>query len=95
MAMKIGSEYKFSEVQGRHWEQFAQSAGLAKAQARKRVLELAEMLPVAARTLQQAREHCFADNPLVERIVGLIEQRCALTVRRLNTPTAKADTGYV
>ena len=23
MAMKIGSKYKFSEVQSRHWEQFA------------------------------------------------------------------------
>ena len=27
MAMKIGSKYKFSEVQARHWEQFAEGAG--------------------------------------------------------------------
>lgn len=27
MAMKIGSKYKFSEVQARHWEQLAESVG--------------------------------------------------------------------
>jgi hypothetical protein len=31
MAMKIGSKYKFSEIESRHWDQFAESAGLAKA----------------------------------------------------------------
>jgi serine/threonine-protein kinase HipA len=92
MAMKIGSKYKFSEVQGRHWEQFAQSAGLAKAQTRKRILKLAATLPLAARTLQQAPENCVADNAIVERVIGLIEQRCALTVRRLATSAANADT---
>ena len=29
--MKLGSKYKFTEVQARHWEQFAQAAGLSKA----------------------------------------------------------------
>ena len=40
MATKLGSKYHFSEVQARHWDQFAEAAGLAKAQTRKRVLEL-------------------------------------------------------
>jgi len=52
MAMKLGSKYNFSEVQARHWDQFAQAAGLAKAQARKRILELARQLPPAARKLR-------------------------------------------
>jgi hypothetical protein len=30
MAMKIGSKYKFSEVQARHWEQFAEGVGLPR-----------------------------------------------------------------
>ena len=91
MAMKIGSKYKFSEAQARHWEQFAQSAVLARAQARKRILEIAKVLPAVARKLQQAPDNGFAGNAVVERIVVLIEQRCALTVRRLTTPAVDED----
>ena len=86
MAMKIGSKYKFSEVQARHWEQFAQSAGLARAPARKRILELAKALPGAARSMLQASGSRYMGNAVVERIVVLIEQRCALTVQRLSAP---------
>lgn len=88
MAMKLGSKYRFSEVQARHWDQFAEGAGLAKAQTRKRVLELARALPTLARQLQSAPDRGFADHPLVERIVSLIEQRSMLTVRRLTEPAA-------
>lgn len=86
MAMKLGSKYLFSEVQARHWEQFAEAAGLAKAQTRKRVLELAKRLPVTARKLQVAPE--FVGRAIVERILTLIEQRAELTVRRLTAPIA-------
>lgn len=91
MAMKIGSKYKFSEVQARHWDQFAQSAGLGKAQARKRILEWAKALPAAARSLQQAASSPFAASPVVAQMVVLIEQRCALTVQRLSAPTPEDD----
>lgn len=91
MAMKIGSKYKFSEVQVRHWDQFAQGAGLAKAQTRKRILELARRLPLAARQLQAAPGNGFAGNALIEEITTLIEQRAALTIRRLTEPTAGLD----
>lgn len=88
MAMKIGSKYKFSEVKARHWEQFAESVGLTKAQAKRRILELAKSLPATARKLQSDPGHSFAGNALVEQINVLIEQRCALTIRRLTDPTA-------
>ena len=88
MAMKIGSKYKFSEVQARHWEQFAASVSLTKAQAKRRILEIAKALPVAARELQQAPNKNFAGNVVVEQISVLIEQRCALTIRRLTQPDA-------
>jgi len=88
MAMKIGSKYKFSEVQARHWDQFSEGVGLGKAQARKRILVLAKSLPPTARKLQSDRMHGFADHAVVERIVTLIEQRCALTARRLCGPAA-------
>ncbi|APR03457.1 type II toxin-antitoxin system HipA family toxin [Thauera chlorobenzoica] len=88
MAMKIGGKYTFSEVQARHWDQFAEAVRLGKAQARKRVLALAKSLPTSARELHS--QDGFAGHAVVERIVTLIEQRCALTVRRLSAPGADA-----
>jgi serine/threonine-protein kinase HipA len=91
MAMKIGGKYKFSEVQARHWEQFAEAVGLSKAQARKRILALAKSMPTTARELQSDPAHGFTSHGVVEQIVTLIEQRCALTVRRLSEPAADAE----
>lgn len=90
MAMKLGGKYKFNEVQARHWGQFAQAAGLSAAQSRKRVLELARQLPLAARKLQSAPGSGFAGRPLIENITGLIEQRTALTIRRLTERDGEA-----
>lgn len=90
MAMKLGSKYRFSEVQARHWGQFARAAGLSVAQARKRIVELAGRLPVTARKLQSAPASGFSGHPLVEQIVSIIEQRTALTIRRLTNPAADA-----
>ena len=89
MAMKIGSKYKFTEVYARHWEQFAQEAGLAKPQAKKRILDLAKSLPVTARQLQTDPKHEFARHEIVEQIIVLIEQRSALTIQRLTVPEAQ------
>jgi serine/threonine-protein kinase HipA len=89
MAMKIGSKYKFSEVEARHWEQFADSVGLARAQTRRRILELANSLPATARKLQSDTGHGFTGHAVVEQINALIEQRCALTIHRLTNPAAK------
>jgi serine/threonine-protein kinase HipA len=86
MAMKIGSKYKFSEVQAQHWEQFAEGIGFTKAQAKRRILELAKLLPATARKLRSDPGHSFAGNSVVEQINILIEQRCSLTIRRLTEP---------
>ena len=83
MAMKVGSKYRFAEVQVRHWEQLAKAAGLSGAQTKKRVAGIAKRLPSYARGLQT--EALYSGQPLVERIILLIEQRCALTLERLNT----------
>lgn len=83
MAMKIGSKYNFSEVQARHWEQFAESVGFTKAQAKRRILELAKSLPATARILQSDPGHSFYGHPVVEKINTLIEQRSSLTIQRL------------
>jgi serine/threonine-protein kinase HipA len=91
MAMKIGSKYKFSEVQTRHWGQFAESVGFTKAQAKRRVLELAKGLPASALKLQSNPRHNFAGNLMVERIIALIEQRCTLTIKQLNSLDNEGD----
>ncbi len=91
MAMKIGSKYKFSEIQARHWNQFAESAGLARAQAKRRILELAKSLPLAARKLHSNPGRGFAGNVVVEKIIALIEQRCALTIRQLTNTAADSE----
>lgn len=91
MAMKIGSRYKFSEVHAQHWEQFAEGAGLTKAAAKRRILELAKSLPATARQLQSDPAYGFAGHVVVERINALIEQRCALTIQRLTDPAAEND----
>jgi serine/threonine-protein kinase HipA len=84
------TKYKFSEVQFRHWHQFAESAGLSKAQTTKRVMDLAKVIPLAARKLQADFGRGFSENTLVEQIVVLIEQRCALTIKRLNAEAIQA-----
>ena len=89
MAMKIGSKYKFSEVQARHWEQFAKEAGLSPAQVKRRILEIAKRLPGLARATQTAFETEGPNHEVIGRIVSLIDQRCALTIRRLSTPPAQ------
>lgn len=91
MAMKIGSKYRFSEVQERHWAQFAQGAGFTKAQAKRRILELARSLPPTARKLRSDPGHGFTAHAVVDRIVALIEQRCALTIQRLTGPAAENE----
>lgn len=96
MAMKIGSKYRFSEVEARHWEQFAHAAGLSFTPVKKRVLQLARQLPTEAAALRLEFASKGWDHDILGQIVELIEQRCQLTEkrlapsagRRLNSPTA-------
>jgi serine/threonine-protein kinase HipA len=95
MAMAISSKYKFNDLQARHWMQFAERAGLTKAQTKRRILELARALPIVARTLQENPAHSFAGSAVVEQIVALIDARCTLTVRRLTDAAAEGETRAV
>lgn len=88
MAMKIGSKYKFANVQVRHWEQFALAAALSPAQVKKRVLEVAKRLPDLAYALQTTMAAEGNSHAILGKIVTLIDQRCALTIRRLSTASA-------
>ena len=96
MAMKIGSKYKFSEVMARHWEQFAAEAALSPAQVKKRILDIAKRLPDLAHATQATFQSQGNAHPIIEQIVTLIDQRCALTIGRLTAqlgaePPPQAD----
>lgn len=88
MAMKIGSKYKFADIQPRHWEQFALAAALSPAQVKKRVLKIARRLPDLAHTLQTTMDAEGNTHPVLGQIVALITQRCALTIRRITSASA-------
>ena len=60
-------------------------------QAKTAHLDLTKLLPATARKLQFDPGQNFAGNVVVEQINTLIEQRCALTIRRLTDPAADND----
>ncbi len=89
MAMKIGSKYTYSEVQARHWAQFATDAQLSPAQVKKRILDIAKRLPDLARATRTAFEGQGNGHPILAQIVTLIDQRCDLSIRRLTDTQEK------
>lgn len=91
MAMKIGSKYKFTEVQKQHWEQFAQAAGLSPVQVKKRVLTLASLLPSEAVSLRHELTTQDLNHDILSEIVGIIERRCQLTCKRLEAKGLGGD----
>ena len=88
MAMKIGSKYKFADVQARHWEQFALAAALSPAQVKKRIRDFARRLPELARKTHAAMDAEGNSHDILGQIVKLIDRRCALTIRRLSGASA-------
>ncbi|NJS35359.1 MAG: type II toxin-antitoxin system HipA family toxin [Brachymonas sp.] len=72
MAMKIGNQYRFAYLQARNWDQLAQQAGLSPAQTRRRVAQLAQLIPAAAQRITPQ----YAQYPIVQKINALISQRC-------------------
>lgn len=72
MAMKIGGEYESAKVAPRHFERFAEEAGLAKPLVRKRVMDLAQAV---VRQLDKTG----VSNPVVQALTKLIYERCQRT----------------
>ena len=91
MAMKIGSKYKFTEVQKQNWEQFAQAAGLSPVQIKKRILTLARLLPSEAVSLRHELTTQDLNHDILSEIVGIIERRCQLTYKRLEAKGLGGD----
>jgi serine/threonine-protein kinase HipA len=84
MAMKIGSKYRFTEVQLRHWERFATAAGLSPAQVKKRILNIAKRLPGLAEKTITVFEAEGNGHSILNKVMTLIEQRCERTMHSLS-----------
>jgi hypothetical protein len=87
----LGSKDRFSKVQERHWQRFAEFAGLSWAQTRKRVIRMAAQLPSMARRLQaevQAEFRVFVQH-WREALVEVFS--AALTRVKERSPKTKMD----
>lgn len=74
MAMRIGREYRPARVERRHWERFVAGAGFSQAFLR-RITQLARRAPTAVRDARDAlAEHGWGD-PMLERIVEVVDER--------------------
>ena len=89
IAMKIGSKYKFFEVQARHWEQFAAEAALSLAQVKRRVVNIAKRLPDLSRVTHAAFQAQENHHAVIDKSITLINQRYALTIHELTKPQAE------
>ena len=84
MAMKIGSKYRFDELYPRHWVQMAEAAQLGAPQLKKRVLEIAGLLPKLSQSLHTKFKAKGWDHPILNEITSLIKARCKVTIDRFS-----------
>jgi serine/threonine-protein kinase HipA len=85
-AMKIGSKGQFKDIRGRHWDSFAEAAGLAPAQVRRELSEMARKLPAALRAEVEAsvdRDAAPEAREVLERICAMTTERCEITELQL------------
>lgn len=78
MAMKIGSQYQFSDVLPRHWEQLATDAGMTSKLVIKKLGHWASVLPAASTELMNNH---YKDNKTISLINSEIAHRCEKTLR--------------
>ncbi len=79
MAMKMGGEYEASRVQVRHFEHFANNAGLSKALARGRMIEIAELI------VERLPELAVTDAG--SQVARLIREQCEQAIKRFQRDT--------
>ena len=83
LAMKVGGEARPDWLRRRHWERLAAEVGIAPRLVLAQLAELAELLPAAAATLAVEQASTLGPAPVVDRVLGLIEARCAQAGRAL------------
>lgn len=75
LAMKIGGEYRLSEIGLRHWERFADENRIAFDQVRERISEMAEQLPDLAASVRDEVAKSGAAHALNDKLVAAFVDR--------------------
>jgi serine/threonine-protein kinase HipA len=82
LAMKIGGQDETAMIYPRHWERFAKEAGLAFPQVRRRLLDLAKVLPEVARDVQRRFAAEGLDRPVLTKLIATIDRETKLVIDR-------------
>jgi len=82
MAMKIGGKYFFEDLLPRHWESFAKAAKLSSAQVKKRVFQMAKLIPHQAHKVLNVYTASGFAHDILDKIAVLIDDRCSLLIQR-------------
>ena len=77
-SMKIGGKYKRREVSGRHWDRFAEDAGVKSDVVQQVALQLAKELPIVAKNLGDDFIEKFGGKAIVNKICDFIEKESRL-----------------
>ena len=65
-------------------------AALSPGLVKKRILDIAKRLPNLAHATQDTFQRQGNVHPIIDQIVTLIDQRCAMTIARLTAPRSDA-----
>ncbi|HTD57749.1 MAG TPA: type II toxin-antitoxin system HipA family toxin [Solirubrobacteraceae bacterium] len=87
MAMSIGGEYRPDYVSARHLDRLLGEAGLGAAAARRRLREVAQNAPPAAREAHEASIAGGWDAPVLARIVEIVDRRAGM-LEELTAPVS-------
>ena len=82
LSMKLGGEYRFSNIQARHWERMARDMRLNPDQVIQRVNDFARQLPDCAADAQRRMLEEGIDHPLLPRLARRLATR-ATACRRI------------
>lgn len=88
LAMKIGGEYRLSEIGLRHWERFADENRIAFDQVRGRISEIAEQLPDLAASVRDEVANSGAAHALNEKLVAAFVDRSKWVTAQLDRAAA-------
>jgi serine/threonine-protein kinase HipA len=83
LAMKVGGEGRPGGIRRRHWERFAADVGIAPRLVLRTVRALARALPDAAAEVASLHARSRGAAPVVDRVVGIVRERCAQAEREL------------
>ncbi|MFN3521276.1 MAG: type II toxin-antitoxin system HipA family toxin [Phenylobacterium sp.] len=88
LAMKIGGEYRLSEIGIRHWVRFAEENRIDFDYVRSRIASMADQLPDLAKTVRDEIAKAGAAHPLLDKLTTVLVDRSAWVKTQLEKAIA-------